>query len=663
MRSFTAPLFLLHLVLFPSLSFAKNYTIFHTNDEHSRLLGFSPDTEYNPQAKGDGTIGGVARLGTLLNEKRPEAQKKGAVLTLQGGDFSMGTLFHTVSREKGGELQILQILKYDAITFGNHEFDFGVKGLSTMISSAIREVGAIPPIIASNLVLTENDPRDAQLRQFVKQGVIRPYLVLEKAGIRFGLLGVMGKDADEVINLKDPVSFSNRIEAVKKLIPKLRKEEKVDVIVVLSHSGVKRNDENWQGNEVLNVGDDGNWLGEDIDLAKAVPDIDVIVGGHTHTPLMKSLNVGKTTIVQAGSEIRYLGEASFEIKDGQSKVVDQRLNPINDQIIGDPLIHQKVEELKNYVTETTLKPLGVRFEDPVAKVTTTLTRDYSDNVLGNLLSAAFQKAAKADIGFCPDGIIRDDMSFGKNGIQSFSDIFRLSPIGFGEIDEEPGYPMIKVYLTGEELKSVFEVLFLAYKVKGSDYHPRFSGIEIDYNPLRIPLDRIMELRLKKADNSFEPIDVTDNKKLYSIGTNSYVGKFLWIVPEVSMGILKVTPKSAEGNPVYELKNAVVTIDAPTRHEYKTWRAIYDYIHQMPVDADSKLPVISNNGVFSKSPVHTLASLHPKDLFKNSTWIQWVGFLTIIVSIFLLASLLTWLFMRSRFKQSTRKRLIHTCYRH
>ncbi len=665
MRSFTVPLFFLYLILSPTNTYAKIFTIFHTNDEHSRLLGFSPDTEYNPQVKGDGTTGGVARLATLLKEKRTQGQKKGAVLTLEGGDFSMGTLFHTISREKGGELQLLQLLQYDAITLGNHEFDFGVKGLSMMISSAIRELGSIPPIVASNLVLSENDPRDEQLRQFAKQGIIRRYLVLEKNGIRFGILGVMGKDADEVLILKEPVSFSNRIETVKNLIPKLRQEEKVDVIIVLSHSGVRRNDENWQGNEVLNVGDDGKWEGEDIELAKEVPDIDVIVGGHSHTPLMKSLNVGKTTIVQAGSEIRYLGEVALALNDGKTKVLNQRLNPIDDQILGDPLIHKKVEELKNYVTETALKPLGVRFEDPVAKVTTTFTRDYSDNVIGNLLSAAFQKAAQSDIGFCPDGIIRDDMNFGKNGIQSFSDIFRLSPIGFGETDEEPGYPMIKVYLTGEELKSVFEVLFLAYKFKGSDYHPRFSGIEIDYNPLRIPLDRIMELRLKRANQSFEIIDKNDNKKLYSVGTNSYVGKFLWIVPDVSMGLFKVTPKFADGKPIYELKNSVIKLDGPanTRHEYKSWRAIYDYIHQLPADSVSKLPLITPNGDFAKSPVHLIASLHPIDLFKNATWIQWVGFLGIILALLSLASLMTWLFMKSRFKRSTRKNLRQNCCPH
>src|SRR6185369_15963006 len=82
-------------------AYAKTFTIFHSNDEHSRFLGFAPDYEYNPAVKGDGTIGGAARLASLLRQKRKVAQAKGPTLTLEAGDFSMGTLFHMASREKG----------------------------------------------------------------------------------------------------------------------------------------------------------------------------------------------------------------------------------------------------------------------------------------------------------------------------------------------------------------------------------------------------------------------------------------------------------------------------------------------------------------------------------------------------------------------------------
>ena len=103
---------LLVCFLVPTLSYAKTFTIFHTNDEHSRLLGFAPDYEYNPAITGDGTVGGAARLSTLLNQKRATAQTKGPMLTLEAGDFSMGTLFQLISREKGVELQLFKLLQF-----------------------------------------------------------------------------------------------------------------------------------------------------------------------------------------------------------------------------------------------------------------------------------------------------------------------------------------------------------------------------------------------------------------------------------------------------------------------------------------------------------------------------------------------------------------------
>ena len=631
---------LLVCFLVPTLSYAKTFTIFHTNDEHSRLLGFAPDYEYNPAITGDGTVGGAARLSTLLNQKRATAQTKGPMLTLEAGDFSMGTLFQLISREKGVELQLFKLLQYDAISLGNHEFDFGVKGLSQMIESALREVGSLPPIVASNLVLTSNDPRDEKLRQFVKQGVIKPYVVLERGGLRFGILGLIGYEATEVTTNKAPVQFADPIQTAKHMADLLRKQEKVDVVIALSHSGVARNDPNWLGTELLTVGDDGKWIGEDINLAKAVPDIDVIISGHSHTPLNTPIIIGKTVIVQAGAEMRYLGELELDSKEQKVHVTHYNLNPINDQILGDAAITQKVEEFKKYINETKLLSFNASFEKAAAKIDHTVTRVYTDNAIGHLLATAFQSAAQADIGFCPDGIIRDDIFHGKSGIQSFSDIFRLSPLGIGEIDEESGYPIIKVSVNGKELKQIIEVLLLAYKVKGSNYHPRFSGMEIDYNPYRIPLDRVIEARLKKTDGRTETIDFNDEKRLYSIGTTSYVGKFFWVIPEVSMGLFSVTPKFADGRPIIDLKDSLVNGEpgATTLHEYKSWRAIFDYLQKLPKEASSGLPIIPTDGDVVRSPLNPMPNLAPSHLFKNATWIQWTGMSALSVVLVIFASL-------------------------
>ena len=624
-----------------SLTFSETFTIFHTNDEHSRFLGFAPNSEYNPNTVGDGTIGGVARLAHLLKERKKIAESRGPVLILESGDFSMGTLFHTIAREKGAELQMLQHLQYDAITFGNHEFDFGVKGLSQMIHSGLREAGKLPSIVASNLVLTKDNPADEGLRQLTQQGVIKPYTIIEKQKIRFGIIGILGPDGIQVTPLRNyaPVQFDDPISTVKKYVKILKEKEKVDYIIVLSHGGVTREDHNWTGTELLKEGDDGKWIGEDIDLAKSVPDIDVIISGHTHTPLIEPIKVGKTSIVQAGSDIRYLGELEISKGGKQQTKVSYTLHPINDSIPGDAETTKKVEQFKLDIDNSFLKPIHATFNQATAKINKTITRNYSDMPLGNLLSEAFQKGSGADIGFCPDGVIRDDIFVGRTGIQSFSDIFRLLPLGMGETDESIGYPMIKIYVSGKEIKYVLETLLLAYKFKGSNYHPRLSGIHLTYNTYRIPLDQIVEAKILKADGSAENIDFKDEKKLYSVGTLSYVGKFFWVIPEISLGLFHVTPKNANGQVIHDLKEAVVRIG---QEEYKAWRAIWDHIRQLTPDRESGLPLIPTETVDAlKNNMLEISSLSPELLFKNSTWIQISGFAIIVLSFFLIIFLFVW----------------------
>ncbi len=114
----------------------RRFVVLHTNDWQSRLLGYGPNSEYSPNSLNDDlTVGGVARLATLLHERRA-ALGEVPLLTLDAGDFSMGTLFHTVAREEGGELRLLGALGYDATTLGNHEFDFRPAGLAQMIAAA-----------------------------------------------------------------------------------------------------------------------------------------------------------------------------------------------------------------------------------------------------------------------------------------------------------------------------------------------------------------------------------------------------------------------------------------------------------------------------------------------------------------------------------------------
>ena len=181
--------------LFAAADGKKTFTILHTNDMHTSFIGMGPAADYTPFAlNDDATRGGYARLAALI-AKRKEARKgQGPVLVLDAGDYSMGTAFGAATREIGGELQLMGMMGYDATTFGNHEFDLGPDGLGKSIGVAAK-AGRVPAVLASNTDFAENDATLADLQRLARDGVIRRYLVIERGGIRFGIFGLLGKEA------------------------------------------------------------------------------------------------------------------------------------------------------------------------------------------------------------------------------------------------------------------------------------------------------------------------------------------------------------------------------------------------------------------------------------------------------------------------------------
>ena len=173
----------------------KTFTILHTNDLHSNLIGMAPASDYAPFSLGDATRGGYARLATLIEQRKSVRKDQGPVLVFDAGDYSMGTAFGAAIRQTGGELQLLSRMGFDATTFGNHDFDLGPEGLSEAIEVAAK-AGRIPAIVASNTSFAAGDPSLAGLQRLAKDGIVRRYLVIERGGIRFGIFGLMGKEFD-----------------------------------------------------------------------------------------------------------------------------------------------------------------------------------------------------------------------------------------------------------------------------------------------------------------------------------------------------------------------------------------------------------------------------------------------------------------------------------
>ncbi|MEJ2169315.1 MAG: metallophosphoesterase, partial [Desulfobacterales bacterium] len=146
----------------------KILTIIHTNDMHSHLLGAPPNIDYTPQTTGDDkTIGGWARIAALIKTVRQN--RANPVLVLDGGDFMMGTLFHTLSREEAFELRLMHMMEYDAVTLGNHEFDLKPAGLARILTTA-HKAGEIPPVVLSNAVFSRESKADDSLEDVFTRG-------------------------------------------------------------------------------------------------------------------------------------------------------------------------------------------------------------------------------------------------------------------------------------------------------------------------------------------------------------------------------------------------------------------------------------------------------------------------------------------------------------
>lgn len=603
----------------------REFTILHTNDWQSRLLGFGPNNEYSPATvNDDDTRGGVARLATLLKQRRAAAGER-AVLLLDGGDFSMGTLFHTVSREIGGELRLMSELGYDGATLGNHEFDFRPAGLAAMIGAAHKAKGQqLVPLLSSNLRFDSARPADDSLQAHAAAGRLLPYKLIERGGIRFGLFGLLGNNAVAVSPMLKPLTFADPVATARAMVEKLR-EEGAEVVILLSHMGVTQQD-------------DGSWRGEEVELVEQVPGIDIVVGGHSHTALARPLLVGgRTPVMQAGSEIQYLGELHMRLDEqGKPQLIDYRLHPLDDRTPGDAAISAQVEDFKRVVGERMLAPKGYRFDQPLARVERSLTREFDDPVLANLVTDALRHATASDVAFTGNGTLRDDLSKGRHGVQNVSDLFRLAPLGIGEFDDAPGYPLLKVYVTGKELKNILEVLLLAYQLRDSrSYYPRVSGLRFAYNPWRVPFDRVSRIELGDAEHGYRPLEL-QGERLYSIGATSYVGSFTWLIGDLSKGLLQVQPKDARGQPLADLKAAIIDADPaqPGVQEYKEWQGLLDHIGSLAdLDGDG-LADIPTTGAAAEQRMRREPSLHPVALYRHAGPLQWGASLALLAGVLL-----------------------------
>jgi 5'-nucleotidase len=227
------------------------------------------------------------------------------------------------------------------------------------------------------------------------------------------------------------------------------------------------------------------------------------------------------------------------------------------------------------------------------------------------------------------------------GGQAVSDLFRIAPLGSGEYDDAPGYPLMKAVGSAREIKNLLEVLLLAYQLRDSDnYFPRVSGVKFSYNPYRVPFDRVSRIWLGSPAEGYRELEL-DDPRLFSVGATTYVGSFTWLIPEISKGLLDVIPKDAQGRPLADIQAATLDTDpaTPGVQEYKEWQALLDHVRSLPDRDGDGLADIATTGAAAEQRMLREPSLRPAELFRNAGALQWGGSALLLVTLLLILWLL------------------------
>lgn len=256
----------------------KELLILHTNDTHSRVEPIpvtNPNPEYADKA-------GFVRRATLIKEMRKQNKD---LLLFDCGDFSQGSPFYNMFRGEV-EVKLMNAMGYDAGTIGNHEFDFGLDNMARIFQLANF------PIVCANY----------GVQGTVLEGIVKPYVVLERAGIKIGIFG-LSPELEGLVQAKNckGIVFENPIEAAQRVADILKEQEKCDLVVCLSHLG-------WKGKPY-----------SDETLIPTTRNIDIVLGGHSHsffdkTLFYKNLDGKEIPLQQMGKNAVYVGTMKVKME-------------------------------------------------------------------------------------------------------------------------------------------------------------------------------------------------------------------------------------------------------------------------------------------------------------------------------------------------------------
>ena len=584
-------------------------TVLFTHDLHSHLLPFANEE--------GGQSGGYARLMTVINQQK---ERYPDAILVDAGDFSMGSLFQTAYPTSAIELRMMGAMGYDATTFGNHEYDYLPSGFASMLNAAADSGDPLPAIVAANyLPPVEGDPAytedSAAVWDAFENYGVKEYMILERGGAYFAIFGLLGVDSNACapnsgMVLHDLAATAQRVvdDAIAECVATYGVEP---IVVALSHTGTS------------------GGQGEDYELAQAVTGIDLIISGHTHTNLEEAIMVNDTAIVSVGEYGKNVGVVQLNRENGA--LVSYNQIPIDENVEEDPAMAAMVESFKSDVENDYLSKYGVSFDQVVVHNTIpfeTVDEVYAtqhESTLGNVYSDAYhwaveQNGIDVDMALTASGVVRESLPLGDVTV---SDVFNASSLGVGTEGE-----LIAIYITGTDLKNALEVDASVQPImRGAQLF--MSGVEYSFNTNRMIFNKVDYAMLRKADGTLEAIE---DEKLYCVVTGMYAGQMLGNVETSSFGLIQITPRDAEGNPiaVSDLVNYVVRDE--NGMALKEWYAISSYLMAMGGEMDEQYAQPDGRKV-------VYSSLNPVDLLRNANKFTYI-LLAVVLVLVLLVTVIT-----------------------
>lgn len=424
-------------------------TIAHVNDVHGHIEENASGKEY-----------GYAKMNTLVKEWRAENPN---FLLLDAGDTFQGTIF--VNQMKGESiLPILNHMGFNAMAAGNHEFDFGYQQLLKL------KDGLKYPLLSANIFTQDN-----------KQLLVPTYKV-EIDGKKFVFFSMTAEDTP-ILTHPDNVkglTFKNPIEIAKTVVPELKKE--ADHVILLSHVGVD----------------------VDREIAKNVPGIDLIIGGHSHTQIKEPELVNGTYIVQDWEYGKSIGRADLFYYKNELVTFSGGIAEYNEKVQPDPEVDKMVKDIVKKVDDSMNVVIAKSEVDLDGDRALVRTRETNvGNLITDIMLARTKtiKGHEADVALTNAGGIRTQL---KAGDITKKGLYTLLP-----------FPntLTVVEVTGEELKQALES-GVSEVEKGAGRFPQVSGMSFSYDPAQPAGQRVIEVKV-----GGQPLDLA---KTYKVATNDFV---------------------------------------------------------------------------------------------------------------------------------------------